>query len=93
MKEDRTSSLSLWSGQALHILCLAILLAATSLAWAYLGKPFPRLFWIAVSFPIVHQIFVWIAWRLELQSAATSKTIGFHGYVALFFLLFGGRFI
>jgi hypothetical protein len=34
-----------------------------------------------------------MAWRLELLSSATSKTIGFAGYVACFFLLFGGRFI
>jgi hypothetical protein len=93
MKEHRASSLSIWSGQGLHILCLAALLVATSLIWAYLGKPYPLLFWVAVSFPVMHQIFVWIAWRLELQSAAASKTIGFHGYIALFFLLFGGRFV
>ena len=93
MNDDRTRSLSLWSGQTLHYLCLAILLAATALAWTYLGKPYPGLFWLAVSFPVVHQIFVWIAWRLELRSFATSKAIGFRGYVAIFFVLFGGRFL
>lgn len=83
----------IWSGQALHFGCLALLLAFVWVAWAYLGKPVPVAFWIAVAFPVVHQIFVWLAWRLELQSAATSKTIGFRGYVASFFLLFGGRFV
>jgi hypothetical protein len=34
-----------------------------------------------------------MAWRLELLSSATSKAIGFGGYVVCFFLLFGGRFI
>jgi hypothetical protein len=34
-----------------------------------------------------------MAWRLELLSSATSKTIGFRGYLACFFLLFGGRFL
>ena len=61
--------------------------------WIYLGKPFPFAFWIATSFPIVHQVFVWIAWRLELLSSVTNKTIGFGGYVTCFFLLFVGRFI
>jgi len=36
---------------------------------------------------------VWLAWRLELRSSATSEVIGFRGYLVCFFLLFGGRFI
>jgi hypothetical protein len=72
---------------------LAILLVAVCVVWIWLGEPLPALFWIAVAFPVVHQIFVWLAWRLELSSSATSKTIGFGGYVALFFLIFGGRFV
>jgi hypothetical protein len=72
---------------------LAILLVAVCVVWIWLGEPLPALFWVAVAFPVVHQIFVWLAWRLELSSSATSKTIGFGGYVALFFLLFGGRFV
>ncbi len=83
----------LWTGQVLHFACLAILLAALSLAWTTLGRPFPIAFWTAVAFPILHQIFVWLTWRLELQSSAISKTIGFAGYLAVFFALFGGRFI
>ncbi len=63
------------------------------MAWNVLGKPFPAAFWIAVAFPVVHQVFVWQAWRLELNSKGTSRTIGFRGYLALFFLLFGGRFV
>ena len=85
-------TLSIWTGQALHFTCLAFLLAAVSAAWVYLGQPFPVLFWATISIPIIHQIFVWLAWRLELQSSATSKTIGFRGYLVCFFLLFGGRF-
>ncbi len=33
-----------------------------------------------------------MAWRLELRSGAISKSLGFKGYVVLFFVLFGGRF-
>lgn len=83
----------LWRGQTLHFVCLATLLALAYAAWEWLGKPFPVAFWIAAACPIIHQIFTWLAWRFELRSSATSKTIGFQGYLACFFLLFGSRFI
>ncbi len=83
----------LWTGQWLHTVCLVSLLALVWAVWTYLGEPYPIVFWTAVSFPIAHQVYVWVAWRLELSSSAMSKTIGFGGYVACFFLLFGGRFI
>ena len=88
-----TTPLSIWTGQGLHAIGLGFLLAVVWVIWIYLGEPFPTGFWISVSFPIVHQVFVWMAWRLELLSAARSRTIGFRGYVAGFFLLFGGRFL
>ena len=83
----------IWVGQSLQFGSLAVLLPLLWAAWAYLGKPFPAAFWSAAAFPVVHQIYVWLAWRLELQSSAVSKAIGFHGYVIIFFLLFGGRFV
>jgi len=88
-----TTRPSIRTGQGLHTVCLVFLLAVVWVIWTYLGEPFPIAFWIAVFFPIVHQVFVWVAWRLELISSATSKTIGFRGYIAGFFLLFGGRFV
>jgi hypothetical protein len=90
---NTTTPLSIWTGQVLHAVGLVILLAVVWATWTYLGEPFPSIFWIAVCFPILHQVFVWIAWRFELLSSATSNTIGFRGYVAWFFLLFGGRFL
>ena len=92
MTTVRTSP-SLWEGQSVHFTCLIILLTLSWATWAYLGKPFTAYFWTAIAFPVVHQIFVWLAWRLELISSAISKTIGFLSYVAVFFLLFSGRFI
>ncbi|MGI9220436.1 MAG: methyltransferase [Woeseiaceae bacterium] len=83
----------LWAGQWLHGLCLIPLLVATYFIWIYLGAPFPLAFWIAVAVPIVHQVFVWLAWRFELSTSSTSRTIGFKGYIAGFFLLFSGRFV
>jgi hypothetical protein len=46
----------------LHLGCLAVLLALVQVAWNYLGRPFPSAFWCAVALPVVHQIFVWLAW-------------------------------
>jgi len=83
----------LWVGQKIHFICLISLLSLTWATWSYLGKPFTAIFWCAIACPVVHQIFVWMAWRLELKSSATSKTIGFKGYVTFFFLLFASRFI
>ena len=77
----------IWIGQILHFGSLAILLVLLWLTWAYLGKPFPAAFWIAAAFPVVHQAYVWLAWRLELRSSAVSTSIGFHAYVVVFFLL------
>jgi len=83
----------LWSGQWLHAGGLLALLTATSVEWVRMGHPYPALFWLAVAVPIVHQVFVWLAWRLELRSALTRKAIGFRGYLVIFFILFGGRFV
>lgn len=96
MKLDHSTtnpSPGLWSGQSVHFGSLVVLLSVLSLAWTMLGRPFPIAFWTAVAFPVLHQVFVWLAWRLELRSSAISKTIGFGGYLAVFFMLFGGRFI
>lgn len=88
-----TSPPTLGALQLLHFSSLAFLLASTWVVWKYLGQPFPVAFWVAVAFPVVHQVFVWLAWRLELRWSSTSRTIGFTAYLVLFFLLFGGRFV
>ena len=80
-------------GQLFHLVCVVILLAVVWVAWAYLDQPFPTSFWTAAAFPVVHQVFVWLAWRLEIQHAATSKTIGIRTYIVAFFILFAGRFV
>ena len=87
------TTVGIWVGQRLHFTCVALLLILVYFVWKHLREPFPVAFWSAVAFPVVHQIYVWLAWRLELQCAATSKAIGFHGYVTIFFVLFSGRFL
>lgn len=83
----------IWRGQARHLISLTALLALTWLAWAYTGKPLATLFWFTVAVPVMHQLFVWLCWRLELRASLVSHMIGFKGYLGLFFLLFGTRFI
>ena len=80
-------------GQLPHFGCLVPLLALAWWAWTWLGEPFPIEYWSAIAFPVVHQVYVWLTWRLELRSSAISETIGFRGYLVCFFLLFSGRFI
>lgn len=82
-----------WAGQTIQVVGLALLLILVWIAWGVLGRPYPMVYWIAVFIPVVHQVFVWITWRLELLKSSVSSTIGFRGYLAGFFVLFGGRFL
>ena len=84
---------TIWHGQFLHLLLVSILLIFSWLIWRYLGRPLTAVFWAAIAFPIAHQLFVWLAWRFELQSSLTSKYIGFRIYLVIFFLLFSGRLL
>jgi len=85
--------ISMWKGQLMHAVCLGILLVISWYGWHVLGKPFPASFWFAVAVPVMHQIFVWFAWRLELRSSAISKVFGFQLFLVVFFGLFLLRFI
>jgi len=90
MTTARTSP-GIRAGQLLHFSCLAVLLSLTWISWTYAGTPCAVVFWIAIAIPVVHQVFVWLAWRLELRSSTTSRTIGFQTYLTIFFLLLAGR--
>jgi len=87
------SAVGIWVGQPLHFTCLAALLLLVYLMWRSLGAPLSSLFWCAIVIPVVHQLVVWLVWRLELQYETISRTIGLRGYLATFFVLFAGRFI
>ena len=48
-------------------------------------------FMIAMSIPLIHQAYVWICWRAELCWKSISNTIGFKGYIFIFFVLIIAR--
>ena len=48
-------------------------------------------FMIAMSIPLIHQAYVWICWRSELCWQSISNSIGFKGYVIVFFILIISR--
>ena len=48
-------------------------------------------FMIAMSIPLIHQGYVWICWRSELCWKTISNSIGFKGYVIIFFILIISR--
>lgn len=92
--------------QLVHAVCLAVLLAAA--VWAVgLGNALdgalfdvPTAVWFALLLAdaIVHQVFVWIAWRLELHGKVLTRWFGdteraFRIYAVLFAVLFGARFV
>ena len=57
----------------------------------FLGISALSWFVIAMSIPIIHQAYVWICWRSELCWQSISNTIGFKGYVIIFFILIISR--
>jgi hypothetical protein len=89
----RSQPPGLWAGQALHFALLAVLLILLWLSWTAIGQPWPAIFWASAAVPVVHQVFVWLAWRLELNHLGVSQTVGFTAYIVAFFVLFGGRFV
>jgi len=46
---------------------------------------------IAMSIPLIHQVYVWICWRSELCWKLITNTIGFKGYAIIFFILIISR--
>ena len=48
-------------------------------------------FIISMTIPLIHQAYVWVCWRSELCWKSISSTIGFKGYVIIFFVLIISR--
>ena len=58
----------------------------------FLGISALRWFMIAMVIPLVHQVYTWLCWRSELCWKSISNSIGFKGYVVVFFILIISRF-
>ncbi len=75
MDATRPPSSFFFKGQLLHLFLLAVLLIATF--WLVnpkdLGATARTWFIASIAIPIVHQVFVWLAWRSELCFAAITK--------------------
>ena len=48
-------------------------------------------FVVAMSVPLIHQVYVWICWRSELCWKSITNTIGFKGYLIFCFILIISR--
>ncbi|MHA1991975.1 MAG: methyltransferase [Candidatus Hodarchaeales archaeon] len=89
--------------QGIHFILLILLLIFVyfltliegSLTGSFAGLKTEIWFIIALVTPIVHQIYVWIFWRLQLYYnwiTTTFGKVGFHLYAMGFFLIFFFRF-
>ncbi len=91
--------------QFYHLLFLIILVAGVYVVVQYdegilsgdlYHVPTSTWFIIAMAFPIVHQVYVLICWRLELYYKLLTRAFGpnvFRSYKIGFFILFAGRMV
>ncbi|MEE2730663.1 MAG: methyltransferase [Pseudomonadota bacterium] len=91
----------LWHLAALVALLLMLVgycsLRQDLLQGALLGVSTRTWFWIAIATPVLHQVYVWFVWRVELYTRAFTRRFGlqtaFKAYALGFSLLFVGRLI
>lgn len=92
--------------QVWHLLAVVILLIAmqifianneNSMSGVLWGFSSITWFWSAIFVPIVHQVYVWLVWRLELFHNSFTSRFGvrkaFNIYAIVFSLLFVSRLI
>ena len=58
---------------------------------SFLGISALSWFMIAMTIPLIHQAYVWVCWRSEICWKSISNTIGFKGYLIIFFILIISR--
>ncbi len=91
----------IWHLFSLVILIISIKLYVLNspeiLDGAFWGLSASSWFWLAIAIPIIHQIYVWLVWRLELYQKLFTKRYGliiaFKFYAIGFSLLFISRLI
>jgi hypothetical protein len=91
----------LFKKQGWHLLFLILLLVGVALlasgdvlAGQLWGLSTRTWLWIAIAVPVIHQIFVWLFWRLELHHGLITSWFGESGfpiYKVGFTILFAAR--
>ena len=74
--------------QGRHLALLVVLLLAAGVAargegyqaGSLWGVPTPVWFWLSLAFPVVHQVWVVVCWRLELHAGWLSRHFGENGF-------------
>jgi hypothetical protein len=106
-RPDKTIDWSLvFEKQGVHFFCLFVLLLAVYwlsgidgvLAGSLFGISTCIWFFLLIADTVDHQIFVWLAWRLELHGLKLTSWFGsteraFSFYRVVFAILFGARFV
>lgn len=88
--------------QGWHAICLALLLLAviygfrseSMQAGSLLGVSTQNWFWVSISIPIVHQVFVGLGWRAQLHFKWMTRLFGerdFQVFGVVFMILFVSR--
>lgn len=84
MTNASDQKISLFEGQAVHLICLVVLLTGLYFAsglpgftgGSFLGVTTFIWLLLAVINAIVHQVYVWLCWRLELNGQRLTQTFG-----------------
>ncbi|GMR06064.1 MAG: hypothetical protein BMS9Abin25_0646 [Gammaproteobacteria bacterium] len=98
---DKIFRYQIWNLLLLILLLLSVQLYASNkpeiLLGSFWGVSTKIWFWLAIAVPVIHQLYVWLVWRLELYLGVFTKRFGvqksFKIYAAGFSILFSGRLI
>lgn len=106
LMQKMTTAQKIFKYQIWHLLILILLITTIKLLvgsrpamleGVFWGVSVNSWFWLAIATPIIHQIYVWLVWRLELYLRIFSKCFGarrsFNIYAAGFSFLFSGRLL
>ena len=80
--------MNLFDKQIYHFLALVLLLSGAyallddvALSGQIFGIPTLIWFWLSIAVPILHQIYVWFAWRTQLKYAFITRIFGESGFI------------
>ena len=100
MTNSNLSARAIFEGQILHLAAISILLvlvigAASNLDFrqeSFLGLSTTAWLWLVVVNAILHQVYVWLCWRLELHGKWLTRRFG-NAAFQIFAIGFGFLFI